>query len=87
MSERRRQAILFSQRKWAVLDNVAAIIDIVPCFLAKKIGRLTQLSGGLNIRVDRGRHGSGYNKGGIRLVVFKQDWTVSSALAVANIAF
>lgn len=44
--------------------------------MAERTGQFAQLGSRLNIIVDQGRHGSGIERGGIRLIVFEYDWTV-----------
>jgi hypothetical protein len=34
LSDCRSQVILLERREWAVLEDLAAILDIIPCFLS-----------------------------------------------------
>jgi hypothetical protein len=69
LSDRRSQVILLERREWAVLKDVAAILDIIPSFLVDMTGRLVQLDSRFDTNVSQGRHGSGFDRGGINFVI------------------
>jgi hypothetical protein len=69
LSDCRSQVILLERREWAVLEDVAAILDIIPCFLST--GRFAQLDRRLDASIDRDRYGSGFDGGEIHFVIFE----------------
>jgi hypothetical protein len=71
LSDRRSQIIVLERRERAVLEDVAAILDIIPCFLVDMTGRLVRLDCRFDPNVSKGRYGSGFDSGAIHFLVFE----------------
>lgn len=70
LSDHRSQIILL-KRERAVLENVAAVFDIIPSFLVDRTGRLIRLDRRFDININGGRYGSGFDRGAIHFVDFE----------------
>jgi hypothetical protein len=71
LSDRRSQIILLERRERAVLEDVAAILDIIPSFLVDRTGRLVRLDCRFDTNVSGRRYGSGFDRGASHFVVFE----------------
>jgi hypothetical protein len=69
LSGRRSQVIRLERREWAVLEDVPAILDIIPCFL--RTSRFIRLDRRFNASIDRDRHGGGFDRGELHSVIFQ----------------
>jgi hypothetical protein len=68
LSDRRSQIILLKGRE-RVLEDVAAILDIIPGFLVNRTARLVRLGCRFGAIVSGARYGSGFDRGAICFVV------------------
>jgi hypothetical protein len=70
LSDCRSQTILLKRRE-RVLEDVVAILDIIPSFLVDRTVRLVRLDCRFDANVSGGRYSSGFNRGAIYFVVLE----------------
>jgi hypothetical protein len=70
LSDRRSQIVLLERRE-RVLEDVAAILDIIPSFLVDRTARLVRLDCRFDANVSGSRYGSRFDSGAIHPVVFE----------------
>lgn len=71
MSDRRSHIILPERGKRAVLEDVAAILDIIPSFLVDRTAQLVRLDCRFDTNISGGRYGRGFERLTIHIVVFE----------------
>ena len=71
MGDCRSQIILPKRKKRAVLEDVAAILDIIPSFLVDRTARLVWLDSRFDTNISRCRYGRAFERLAIHSMVFK----------------
>ena len=64
-----RSHVTLLERWYAVLEDIASMLDIIPCFLRTRL--FIRLDRRLDNSIDRDRYGSGFDGGEIHFVIFE----------------